>query len=81
MIKRKPDLCIGGEDSPYLKRWWLIPRNRFFNVYLHQFLKDDDDRALHDHPWWSVSFLLKGRLREITKKGVKRPYSISTQVP
>lgn len=73
MIKRKPDLCIGGEDSPYLKRWWLIPRNRFFNVYLHQFLKDDDDRALHDHPWWSVSFLLKGRLREITKKGVKRP--------
>lgn len=46
-------------------RWHLIPRNRFFNIYLHHFLHDDDDRALHDHPWWSVSFLLKGQLEEM----------------
>lgn len=72
-MKRNPDLCIGAEGDPYLKRWWIIPRNRFFNIYLHQFLKNDDDRALHDHPWWSVSFLLKGKLKEITKKGVRRP--------
>jgi hypothetical protein len=68
---RKPDVYIGGEENPYLLRWWLIPRNRFFNIYLHKFIRDDDDRALHDHPWWSVSFLLKGILREIhwTKSG------------
>jgi len=57
---RPPDFVIGGTDDPYLRRWWLIPRNRFFNVYLHHFMRSDDDRALHDHPWWNVSILLKG---------------------
>jgi hypothetical protein len=57
---REPDCVIGPPDAPYLRRWWLIPRNRWFNVYLHQILRDDDDRALHDHPWWNVSILLSG---------------------
>ena len=57
---RTPDLVIGGWDDPYLLRWWLIPRNRWFNVYLHLFLRSDDDRALHDHPWFNLSFLLEG---------------------
>lgn len=59
---RAPDVTIGEN---YLERWYLIPRNRFLNVYLHKFSGSDDDRALHDHPWHSVSFLLKGRLDEI----------------
>lgn len=29
-------------------------------VYLHQFLRSDDDRALHDHPWANLSILLRG---------------------
>lgn len=57
---RAPDFIIGNPENPYLKRWWLIPRNRFFNVYLHQILRSDDDRALHDHPWWNVSVIFKG---------------------
>jgi hypothetical protein len=57
---RQPDFVIGPEDSPYLKRWWLIPRNRFLNIYLHQFLVSDDDRALHDHMYFNVSYLLEG---------------------
>lgn len=65
-IRRAPDFVIGDPDAPYLRRWWLIPRNRFFNIYLHQFLRSDDDRALHDHPWWNVSFLLKGEYIEHT---------------
>lgn len=64
--KRPPDVTIGGHDDPYLKRWWLIPRNRWFNVYLHHFLRSDDDRALHDHPWWNLSVLLDGRYVEHT---------------
>lgn len=48
----------------YLQRWYLIPRNPILNVYLHRFEGSDDDRALHDHPWHSLSILLKGRLRE-----------------
>lgn len=36
------------------------------NVYLHQFLRDDDDRALHDHPSWGASLLLVGSYIEHT---------------
>jgi hypothetical protein len=63
---REPDFLIGGAEHPYMQRWWIIPRNRFFNVYLHHFLRSDDDRALHDHPWWNVSLLLDGAYVEHT---------------
>lgn len=36
------------------------------NVYLHQFLRDDDDRALHDHPSWGASLILDGAYIEHT---------------
>ncbi|KAA9133474.1 hypothetical protein F3N42_03740 [Marinihelvus fidelis] len=64
--KRAPDFVVGGHENPYLLRWWVIPRNRFFNVYLHLFLRDDDDRALHDHPWANCSVLLRGSYTEHT---------------
>lgn len=64
--RRAPDVIIGGVADPYLRRWFLIPRNRFFNIYLHQFMRSDDDRALHDHPWWNLSILLRGRYVEHT---------------
>lgn len=57
---RPPDFVIGDPARPYLLRWWLLPRNRLFNVYLHWILRSDDDRALHDHPWMNVSYLLRG---------------------
>lgn len=64
-LGRKPDIIIGELDDPYLLRWFVIPRNRFFNIYLHKFCKSDDDRALHDHPWiFNVSILLKGEYIE-----------------
>lgn len=58
MLKRPPDFIVGNADNPYLLRWWVIPRNPWFNIYLHKFLRDDDDRALHDHPWASCSIIL-----------------------
>jgi len=61
----KPSRIIASGGEPYLLRWYVIPRNRFFNIYLHHILKSDDERALHDHPWWSVSFKLKGPLEEV----------------
>lgn len=45
--KRPPDFVIGEVGNPYLMRWWLIPRNRFFNLYLHQFLRSDDLRGFY----------------------------------
>lgn len=56
----------GGPRRPYLTRWHMIPRNRFFNVYLHAFLHGDDDRALHTHAWNAWSLILDGGYTEIT---------------
>lgn len=71
--RRAPDFIIGGEANPYLKRWFLIPRNRLFNIYLHQFCRSDDDRALHDHPWaFNASWLLSGNYDEVTPTGTHR---------
>lgn len=39
---------------------------RLPNVYLHKFLRSDDDRALHDHPWAWASLLLAGTYIEHT---------------
>lgn len=69
---RSPDFVIGTPESPYLNRWYVIPRNRFFNVYLHQILRSDDDRALHDHPWVNLSIVLRGAYREIMPSGHPR---------
>lgn len=59
---RQCDVFIGGD---YLERWWVIPRNKWFNVYLHVIHKSDDDRALHDHPWVNCSLLLRGTYTEM----------------
>jgi len=65
-LRRPPDFIIGGADNPYMYRWWVIPRNRVLNIYLHYFLRSDDDRALHDHPWINCSVLLRGEYTEHT---------------
>src|SRR3546814_4215417 len=64
--RRPPNFVIGGQQDPYMRRWWVIPRNRFINIYLHQVLRPDDDRALHDHPWINLSIILDGGYWEIT---------------
>ena len=83
VMRRPPDFIIGGHADPYMLRWWVIPRNRVFNVYLHEFRRSDDDRALHDHPWWNCSVLIEGRYIEHTIRNggieylvVRRPGSI-----
>ncbi|MCA8237728.1 hypothetical protein [Burkholderia cenocepacia] len=69
ITRRAPDFIIGSGDIPYLKRWWVIPRNPVFNIYLHEFIRSDDDRALHDHPWSNLSIILRGSYIEHTVDG------------
>jgi len=76
---RPPDQFIGGKVNTYLRRWWLNAWRFYTNesphwwqrllvvfphAYLHHFLRSDDDRALHDHPWCNVSVLLRGEYTE-----------------
>lgn len=70
-LRGEPHFVIGGRDDPYLMRWYVIPRNHALNVYLHKFCRSDDDRALHDHPWWFVSILLRGGYLEVTPDGMR----------
>lgn len=66
MASRPRDFQIGDD---YIRRWWVIPRNRLSNQYLHLMTGDDDDRALHDHPWANTSVILEGGFIEITPEG------------
>ena len=78
-MSKAPDFIVGDPKNPYLLRWWILPRNRFFNIYLHKFLRDDDARALHDHPYFSISIILKGCYFEqlfAYPQAVKKTYSM-----
>lgn len=65
-LSTAPDFIIGRAHEPYLCRWFIIPRNRWFNIYLHDIRRSDDDRALHDHPWVNLSWVLGGGYWEHT---------------
>ena len=73
-LAREPNVVIGER---YLKRWYFIPRNRFFNIYIHQFVGSDYARALHDHPWVSLSWCLQGKMLEV--RGPGHPFSTSSR--
>lgn len=64
--RQPPHFTIGKPGAPYMRRWYVIPRNRLGNIYLHHILRSDDDRALHDHPWVNLSWVLQGGYYEVT---------------
>lgn len=87
---RAPDFEVGKDDpgGVYLRRWWLIPRNPVFNIYLHLFLRSDDDRALHDHMYVNLSVLLSGAYTEhtiraggVNRRTVRRAGEIKMRLP
>lgn len=72
--RRDPDIVIRDK---YMRRWYLIPRNPFFNIYYHEFAAPDEP-VLHDHPWLNLSFILDGAYVEhvpasSTKEALKYP--------
>jgi hypothetical protein len=50
---------LGLPSCPYVVRWSV--QTPFGSVRLHHWLGPDDDRAYHDHPWWFVTLVLRGR--------------------
>ena len=59
------------DGSLYLRRWFIVKTDNF-NIYLHNFRSSDEDRALHDHPWWSIGMILWGRYKEHMPKNHKK---------
>ncbi|KWX20442.1 hypothetical protein AFM11_30115 [Mycolicibacterium wolinskyi] len=64
LLRRQPHQIIDNHGAPYLQRWYLIPRNRLCNIYLHRFVASDDPTC-HDHPWAFASVILRGGYTEI----------------
>jgi len=56
------------ELGPLMIRYMLI-RTPWFSLYLHRFLRSDNDRHFHDHPWNFWTLLLSGGYREHTPDG------------
>ena len=61
LLRKIPHTVINDECAPTLGpllfRWFLF-RSPWVTVMLHCFLRSDNDRAFHDHPWDFISFLL-----------------------
>lgn len=54
------------ENVNYMLRWMLLPKNNWFNIYLHKFVGDDDiTLGLHDHPWNWYTLVLSGGYKEL----------------
>lgn len=64
MTSREPDFIIRPAGRDQTLRWHVIPRNRWFNIYVHKWIESDDDRAPHDHPYHNASILLEGHYVE-----------------
>jgi hypothetical protein len=75
----QPHQVVKTEVGTYLYRWFLLPHNRWRNVYLHKFVRSDDPGPLHDHPWDFVSLCLATGYDEITVGGRirRRPGSLA----
>lgn len=60
MVSREPDFILHG----YMDRWYTLPRGDGPNLNIHRFRGNDMDRALHDHPYDSTSYILQGSYLE-----------------
>jgi hypothetical protein len=54
---------ISKEGKVHFRRYRLLA-TPWFNIYIHQILKSDEDAHFHDHPWNFLSYILKGSYHE-----------------
>jgi len=53
-----------GANRPYLRRWKIIDSKWWHpGIYLHNMILNDDS-SLHDHPYASVSLVVRGPITE-----------------
>jgi len=59
---------LGKPECPYAYRFVII----FFgySIRLHYWLRSDDKRYMHDHPWSFRTFVLKGEYTDVSRYNV-----------
>jgi len=66
--------CKVDDQRPFALPWWMP-----FNAFVHHWkLGPDTPESFHDHPRWSITVCLKGRIIERTPWGERllRPGSV-----
>lgn len=58
-VSRSKPVLVGPPDNPLMTRYFLIPKNPVFNIYLHHIHRSDEG-DLHDHRAANISVILKG---------------------
>lgn len=61
---------LGKPECPYAYRTllnlWL------FSIRVHEWLRSDDKRHFHDHPWWFLTVVLRGSYTDVSDSGRDR---------
>jgi hypothetical protein len=52
-------VIVNCAKEPYLHRWYIF-RSEPLGIFVHRFVRSDEDRALHDHPWSFIVIPLWG---------------------
>lgn len=69
LLKRLPSFTIeNAAGQPYLRRYYLLKTKRL-GIYIHEILRSDEDRDLHDHPWNFLSIVLRHGYIELFPNG------------
>lgn len=58
---------LGREECPYMRRW--VVETPLGSLRLHHWFSSDDERGFHDHPWWFVTLVLRGRYTDLNPQG------------
>lgn len=59
----KKEVIVDSDGNDYLRRWKLI-QTPWFGIFIHNILRSDTDRDLHDHPWNFTTIILRGEYHE-----------------
>jgi hypothetical protein len=54
---------VSKEGKVHFRRWRILA-TPWFNIYIHNILRSDEEAHPHDHPWNFLSFVLKGGYSE-----------------
>ncbi len=71
---------IGRPECPYLYRWVFVFFG--FSIRLHHWIRSDDKRFMHNHPWDFLTIVLKGGYTDVSNSGKKQYRSdLGKEVP
>jgi hypothetical protein len=68
-------VIVNCDRDPYLIRWYILRWKRV-GLFLHKFIRSDEDRALHDHPWAFLVIPIWRGYHEHSVNGVRRVWPL-----